>query len=178
MKILALDPATFCGFAHSDGPPSRENESLVSGVWRLSVHDAEHPGQRMVRLRDFIYDAAEKLGFDKIAFEDAGFGSHNPSIQAFHANLAGVLMRIAAEYGVPIYRIGPTTLKLWSTGDGRAKKPAMIRACKTHYGILPRSDDEADALLVLGACFQNVTSMRPKKPKPRRASNPREARLF
>jgi Holliday junction resolvasome RuvABC endonuclease subunit len=176
MRILALDCATTTGWAFSDGPPSLENQPQ-SGVWRLSVHDAEHPGAKLIRLRDYVYAVAESQGFDKIAFEDAGFGSHNPAVQAFHANLAGVLMMIAAEFGVPIYRIGPTTLKLWATGDGRAKKPAMIRACKTHYGILPRSDDEADAMLVLGACFQNVTSMKPKKAKARRTRS-EAGRLF
>ena len=146
-KILALDPASFTGYAHSDGH---------HGCWSLSVHAGEHPGQRLVRLRDYLYRAATEWGFHKIAFEDASFGSHHEKTKQFHNQLRGVIVMVAAELGLPIYTIKPNTLKKFATGYGAASKSQMIRACKTLFGVLPRSDDEADAIMILVAAHQNV----------------------
>ena len=48
-RILALDPATLTGVAHSSG---------YRATWRLVVCDSEHRGLKLVRLRRAILDVA------------------------------------------------------------------------------------------------------------------------
>ncbi len=52
MKILALDPATHCGWAHSCG---------ASGTFDLSIRRDESSGMRLLRLRSKLEDIAEKM---------------------------------------------------------------------------------------------------------------------
>ena len=138
--ILALDPATRTGYAHSAGR---------YGVWDLGIRGTEHEGRRLVRLRDQLLAAHGAWGFNRLAFEEASFGSHNPSVQAFHNELRGVIKHVAAELQVPFvgYHIG--TIKAFACGNGHAKKDQMIRAAKTVLGIETTDDNVADALFVL-----------------------------
>ena len=72
-QILALDPATRCGYAHSCGD---------SGVWDLRA--GAHPGKPLVRLRDLILAKHRERGIEEIAAEDASFGAFNPATAADH----------------------------------------------------------------------------------------------
>ena len=40
-------------------------------------------------------------------------------------------------------------MKAWLTGSGRASKAQMIRAVKTHFGLIVTDDNQADAICVL-----------------------------
>lgn len=143
MKILALDPAAKCGFAWSDGT-LREY-----GVWQIALAEREHPGARLERLREHIYEAYRDWGFERLAYEDAQHGSPNFTIQGLHAELRGVIKLVACELDVDAIPINPTTLKSWATGSGRADKGQMIRACQTVLGVTTDDDNIADALFVL-----------------------------
>jgi|GEM_PF-5559580 len=48
-------------------------------------------------------------------------------------------------------RRNPTALKKFATGNGRAKKPQMIRAAATLLGVNTTDDNIADACFVLDA---------------------------
>lgn len=143
MKALALDPAARCGWAWGDG------KTIQSGVWGLSERSDQHPGQRLFRLRELLRQAHDEVGFDVLAAEDASFGSRNPKTQASHNELRGIISLVAAECQVPLLLFHPTTIKKFATGDGRADKSQMVRACKTHFGIEATDDNEADAIFVL-----------------------------
>ena len=56
MNILAIDPATVCGWAHS---------GAGSGVWDLSVRADESNGMRLLRLRAKL-NAAREAGLDLV----------------------------------------------------------------------------------------------------------------
>ena len=142
MKILALDPALVCGYAHSDG---------ASGTWNLADGGTGHNGLRLVRFRVHLRRALALWPTELIAYEDAGFGSPNPNIQAMHNELRGIIKLVAAEAGgVTTVGYVPTSIKKFATGDGRAKKPAMIAAYARHYPQQQIIDDNhADALWLL-----------------------------
>src|ERR1035441_3803748 len=65
MKILALDPATHCGWAHSDGP---------SGTWNLSIRKDESAGMRLIRLRGKLNEILNSQGVELVIFEAARGG--------------------------------------------------------------------------------------------------------
>lgn len=180
MITLALDPSrTATGYYHTAGH---------YGVWHLTVSGSEHHGNALVRLRDHLRRAFDEWGFDRLAFEEGSFGSHNPNIQAVHNELRGVIKLVAAELGVPFRGFNPATLKKFATGNGRAKKPQMIRAAETMLGVLTTDDNIADAAFVHALAqavwtrptVEGADDLPAKKAKrsSRRPRRTREARLF
>lgn len=69
--------------------------------------------------------------------------------------LRGVLGLIVGMYAIPGYlEIAPTTLKKFACGSGGSRKNPvtkehMIAAARAKFGYKGRSDDEADALIIL-----------------------------
>lgn len=170
MNILALDPAASTGFAHSDG---------THGAYLLTHVFDRRPGDRLVRFSVWLNEFLRKHPTELIAAEDASFGSPNPSIQAMHNELRAVIYLVAAERELTVKMFHPSTIKLFATGRGRAKKPDMIRACREKLGIVSDSDDEVDAIWIM------ELAKRPDcwpKPKPTKAAvrkmRKKEPRLF
>ncbi len=174
MIVLALDPALSCGFACN--APS----GLVYGVWPLGGRGVEHPGNRLIRLRQEILAAHEAWKFERLAMEDASFGAINRETQAQHNELRGIIRMTAAELNVPVRAYKPNTIKKFATGFGHAKKDQMIRALQTHFGIVTASSDEADAVFILKLAEQEADRPRIVAPPVRKKRNPRpkETRLF
>ncbi|MFM9961470.1 MAG: crossover junction endodeoxyribonuclease RuvC [Planctomycetaceae bacterium] len=140
MNVLALDPANRTGFAHSDG---------YRGFVDLSRAVDTHPGQRLIRFSNWLEETLEQHTTELIAAEDASFGSVNPSVQAQHNELRGIIHLVAAEFGIDVKLFQPSTIKLHATGHGNAKKHAMVAACKRFLEIVPQDENEADALWIL-----------------------------
>lgn len=170
MNIFALDPAASTGFAHSDG---------THGAYLLTSPFDTRPGDRLVRFWMWLDRFLEQHLTELIAAEDASFGSPNPSIQAMHNELRAIVFMVAAERGIDVKMFHPSTIKLFATGNGRAKKPDMIRACREKLGIISDSDDEVDA------CWILELAKRPDcwpKPQPTKAAvrkmRKKEPRLF
>jgi Holliday junction resolvasome RuvABC endonuclease subunit len=141
MKILAIDPATSCGFAIGDN-----KQLLAHGVWNLGAGrpiEAQHR-----ELENQLLNAIAAYDCGMIATENAGFGSRNPAVQAMHNERLGVIRLVACRSGCEVRTFQPTTIKAYATGSGRAKKPQMIASLKTHFGIEIDSDDEADAIWI------------------------------
>lgn len=161
MTILALDPAASTGFAHSDG---------WRGAVLLTSPFDTRPGDRLKRFEHWLIDALTAHNTELIAAEDASFGSPNPAIQASHNELRAVIHLVAALWQVDVKLFSPSTIKLFATGSGRAKKPDMIRACREKLGIVSDSDDEVDALWILELakrpdCWPKPSEKRPKRAK-------------
>jgi Holliday junction resolvasome RuvABC endonuclease subunit len=171
MKILALDPANACGFAHSDGH---------YGVWNLTTSGTEHAGRRLNRLADLIRQAHSDWGFERIVYEDASFGGINQNTKAKHNQLAGIIWAVACYLNVPCEAYKPTTIKKFATGSGNAKKPQMIAALKTRLGIETTNDNIADALWILELAKSDYhESEKVKKARQRTAVvKPKQARMF
>lgn len=171
LQILALDPASKCGFAHSNGQ---------SGTWDLGGGDT---GARLAVLRTRIFEAAGAWGVKMIAFEEsslgAGSGGGKRKIQwhviVFHNQLRGVIEQAAVELGVPKQPYNPLTIKAQVAGSGRAKKDQMMRAVKLWTGKTPRDDNEADAIAVLIMADSGfVPVKKAKKKRPAKAKGERQ----
>lgn len=145
MKILGLDPATVTGFAWSDGATRKH------GVWNLGQHRTQ--GQRLSLLASYVRSMGP---LDMIAIEAASYGAGGRlgeggaqwTTICWHNKLRGVIEMVAAELGARVESFHPSTIKAFATGSGRAKKPQMMRACQTHFGIVPVDDNEADAIFI------------------------------
>ena len=177
MKTMALDPANTTGWAWSNA-----GADLRYGIWRLQVSSEEHSGNRLVRLRDFILDTHRAYGIDRIACEDASFGSPNPNVQAMHNELRGVIRATAAELGLPDpVLFTPPTIKACTCNNGLADKGQMIAAVNRLYCLKITDDNVADAVAILKMVERGVvppSSVKKKVSAWRKKAKKAQAKLF
>ena len=151
-RILGLDPAATCGWAHSCGQ---------HGTWELVHKDDRHPGRRLERFRKQLFAVQRQHGLDMIAAEDAGFGSQHRHVQALHDELRGVVKLFGAEQEIPVLLFKPTEIKKWLTGHGGAKKHDMVRWVGQMFGVHTNDHNVADAVAVMEyARFQSAAKIR------------------
>jgi Holliday junction resolvasome RuvABC endonuclease subunit len=138
-RILAIDPATKCGYALYD------NGATISGVWDLGVKRYEGGGMRFIRLENHL---AQILPVDMVGFEE----SVNKYADA-NKIYGGIIAVIQAQCEKTKSNYGPVhwaTIKRHATGKGNANKEMMIAAAHRLYpGRTIADDNEADALCLL-----------------------------
>jgi Holliday junction resolvasome RuvABC endonuclease subunit len=142
MKILALDPATNCGFAYHAG------SGVISGTWDLSSRRDESAGMKLIRLRSKLEEF--RVGLDLVVFEAAR--NAMPKMQGalvHQAKLQGVIELWCTEHGIDYRGYSPTEIKKHATGKGNANKAAMIAAARERFGYEGKDDNEADAIWLL-----------------------------
>lgn len=140
MRILAIDPASKCGWAHSSG---------ASGVWDLSVRRDESSGMRLIRLAAKLREIKAGVGIELVVFEAAR--NAMPKMQGalvVQAEIQGQIKAWCEREGVQYRGYSPMEIKKHATGKGNAKKGAMIAAARSR-GWNPQDDNEADALWLL-----------------------------
>lgn len=144
MKILALDPATHCGWAHSDG---------ASGVWDLSIRRDESTGMRLLRLRGKLNEILKTVGIDLLSFESArNAGPKMQGALVVQAELQGVIKLFCQENHIDFRGFSPTEVKKHATGKGNAGKTQMVKAAQNKWPYLnieDGDDNRADALHIL-----------------------------
>lgn len=142
MKILSLDPATKCGWAHSDG---------MSGTWDLSIRRDESAGMRLLRLRGKLKEVMMSAGVELVTFEAARNSA--PKMQGalvIQAQLQAIIVTFCEDNGIEYRGFSPAEVKKHATGKGNAGKDDMIKAAKERWPMLPIVDDNhADALHIL-----------------------------
>lgn len=81
----------------------------------------------------------------------------------FHATrilfgLMGVLEKVCQEADIPYFYYSPNTLKKFWTGNGHAKKPAMLKATRERgfLGVKDHNVSDAISLLHYGMSQQNA----------------------
>lgn len=134
-QVLGLDIATHTGFysVHESGTwnfteSKRRNDNKMHGAFR-------------VMLLSFI----RRYGIRRIVAEDVSVNRHFYDMRRL-AELRGILLAVCDEMDLPEPEfVNPATLKKFATGDGRADKAAMIRACREKYRYEPVDDNAADA---------------------------------
>lgn len=141
MRILAIDPATKSGWAHSDG---------ASGTWDLSVRRDESSGMRLIRFRSKLNEFCD-VGVDLVVFEAAR--NCAPKMQGalvVQSEIQGVLKAWCHDHGIEYRGYSPTELKKHATGKGNANKQAMVAAAQARWpGVTLIDDNHADALWLL-----------------------------
>jgi Holliday junction resolvasome RuvABC endonuclease subunit len=141
VKILALDPATNCGFAHSCGD---------SGTWDLSIRRDESGGMRLIRLRAKLSELKEAVGCDVVVFEAARHAA--PKMQGalvVQAELQGVIKTWCEDNKVEFRGYSPTEIKKHATGKGNANKDKMLASAREKWPNKKMDDNQADALWLL-----------------------------
>lgn len=147
MKILALDPATQCGWAYRD----TKSGDPVSGTWDLSTRRDESGGMKLIRFRSKL-DEILKLGIDLIVFEAAR--NHAPGMQGaliHQAQLQAVVQVFAEDNKIDYRGYSPSEIKKLATGRGNAKKEDVMAAVNHRLSDCRVISDhnEADAIALL-----------------------------
>ncbi len=132
--VVALDLSlTSTGVADKDG--TRRIRSKKSGV------------ERLVEVRDEVLWACRNVDEghpDLVVLEGYSYGSPN---QAHPIGELGGVVRVALhEAGIPFEVVPPSTIKMFATGKGNAKKPDVLLAAVRRLDYQGNSTDEADAL--------------------------------
>lgn len=140
MNILAIDPATKCGWAHSCGE---------SGVWDLSIRRDESGGMRLLRFRGKLNSVRASVGVDVVAFEAARHAAPKMAgALVVQAELQGTLKLWCEQRQVQYRGYSPSEIKKHATGKGNASKADMVEAAVDKFGSVA-DDNEADALWLL-----------------------------
>lgn len=150
MKILAIDPATKCGFAHNCGP---------SGTWDLSIRRDESAGMRLLRFRGKLTEVRTVAGVDVVVYEGARHaGANMQGALVVQATIQGVLQLWCEDNGVEYRAYSPSEVKKLATGKGNANKDAMKKAAAEKWpGLEIVDDNHADALWLLELAKRDLT---------------------
>jgi hypothetical protein len=149
VKILAIDPATACGWAHSTGP--------VWGTWDLSIRSDESSGMRLIRFTGKLREIYRDVGIDVIVYEGATVaGSTKGNLNGFKLidRLGAQIMVFAEEMGGIECR--PYNLGQIKSFAGCRKKDEMVAAAQARWGPGVEDDNQADALWLLALAQRDL----------------------
>ena len=142
IRILAIDPATKCGWA----------TDTASGTWDLSVRRDESSGMRLIRFEAKINEIVA-TGINVIAFEVPSVASGkraNTDGLKLGTKLQAIIERTAEiTEGLEAVGYNLAQIKRHATGKGNANKEAMVKAAEEKLGVAVGDDNEADALWIL-----------------------------
>lgn len=115
--------------------------------------------QRLTNLWLGIREAIGPWRPQLVVIEDYAPGSIGLSGKLANAELRGVVVQrlSLALPDASFAPIRPNTLKRWATGNGAAKKPAMMAAAARRGWADTGCDDEADAFLLRALGLQYLT---------------------
>ena len=144
-RILALDLMSKLGWAcrTRDG-------ALMYGTETFKSKSIESTGMRFMRFRDWLNEMVEVVRPEAIFFEQlVGFprknmGRDSSIYHGFSAHLTEYCDRTGRDY----QGVGVGTIKKFITGNGNARKAAVIEAVRK-LGYLPEDDNQADAIALL-----------------------------
>lgn len=134
-QVLGLDIATHTGYysVHE------------SGTWNFTESKRRNGNKMHGAFRVMLLAFIRRYGIRRIVAEDVSVNRHFYDMRRL-AELRGILLEVCDEMDLPEPEfVNPTTLKKFATGDGRADKTAMIRACREKYRYEPVDDNAADA---------------------------------
>ncbi len=158
-KILALDIATKCGWAHSNG---------AGGTWDLSIRKDESSGMRLIRFEAKLLEIMA-VGVDVIAFE-------TPTVaQGKRANMDGlklgtklqaIIERLCEKTGgLECLGRNLQTIKAHALRDqpkgSKRDKEAMVAAAERRWpNEVIVDDNHADALFLLSLVTEELNGRR------------------
>lgn len=153
MRVLALDPATHCGWAVSS---EGRADPALSGTWDLAPQRGESRGMRFVRFRkELEVMRAAYPDLELVVYEQAHH--RGGAATEVGVGLATHIQCWCAELGLEYSTVHTATLKKFATGSGRANKDAMLAAAHAKWGVLNVKDDnQADALWLLAYALDKV----------------------
>lgn len=147
MRVLGVDPGlTRCGVGVVD--VERRTPSLVH-VEVLRSAASEPIEHRLLRIGRGIEAAIEAHRPDAVALERVFAQANLRSVMGV-AQISGIVLRAAAERGIPIALLTPTEVKAAVTGYGAADKGQVAEMVRRllRLDATPRPADAADALAI------------------------------
>ena len=152
LNVLALDPSTKTGFAHSCG---------VCGTWDLSVRRDESKGMRLIRLRGKLNEILKSVGVDVVFFEAARHAaSHMQGALVIQAEIQGVIVVWCEDNKIEYRGLSPSEVKKHATTKGNASKDIMVAAAKSKWPDKCIHDDNtADALWILDFAMKQLETV-------------------
>lgn len=144
--LLAIDPATNCGWACSDG---------TYGVWVVSKKQHESQGMKWIKFRKILYDFITKNNIKVVAYEVAA-GRHINAIK-HHAVLVGIIEEECESLGIESVGYNIKEIKQFLTNNGNAGKELMIEHASKFFGYSGSNDNEADAIAILNMLRANLS---------------------
>lgn len=138
LNILAIDPATHCGWAVS---------TRIYGVWDLSTKRDEGGGMRLLIFRSKLTEVIKHAFINLVVFERPG-GFHKGAM-IVQSEIQGMIKVVCEDCCLPYRAYSSGEIKKFATGKGNAGKPKMIEAAQQKLGYTGKNDNEADALWLL-----------------------------
>jgi Holliday junction resolvasome RuvABC endonuclease subunit len=140
MKVLGLDLATSTGYAVVE-----DGAVVTSGTHIFPKKRGESNGIMFLRLRKFLQELIDKHKPGLIAYERAHFrGAGTELLLGFQVQT----QTIAEENKIESFPLHTGTIKKRFAGHGKASKKEMMEMCELMAGVIPGTDDEADAIAV------------------------------
>lgn len=142
---LALDLGTTTGWA------AGEPTNWLSGTWNLAPSRHEGGGMRFLKFKGFLNELHAVTPISEIGYE---LVRNHSAVDAAHVygGLLASLTEWGEENSVPYKGHAVGTIKKHWTGRGNANKAAMIHEAKRR-GLMPKDDNEADAMAILDLMF-------------------------
>ena len=95
MKVLALDPATQCGWAISND---------IYGTWDLRIKRDESAGMKLIRLRSKLKEICESEEIELIVFETPASRFKAPIMS--HASLNAIISQVSVSISINTLHFG------------------------------------------------------------------------
>jgi Holliday junction resolvasome RuvABC endonuclease subunit len=141
VRILALDPATKCGWAYWTGA------QFYSGTWDLTPRRDESKGMRLYRFEAKLAELM-RSGVDIVVYEAARAMHGHIGAIVVQSEIQGVLKLWCEKEQLEYRGYSSTEIKKHATGKGNANKDAVMLAVAQKYGVSGDSN-EADAVALL-----------------------------
>jgi len=144
VTILAVDPGTKTGWAHSCG---------TSGTWDLKVKKDESSGMRLIRLRGKLTEMKANVGVTILAYEANRYSGQGKrgSAQVVQSEFQALIKVWCLDNAVEFSGLSSSEIKSFATGRGNASKQEMIDAAikKWRRPFDEKDNNEVDALWLL-----------------------------
>jgi hypothetical protein len=154
MNILTLDMASLTGWARLEpGRPVRSGTLDLDDPRDKRLALPYRRAKKLLRFRTWL---REQLSVSLCVYEEP-FVGRGRKATAWAFSLEATLVLELAEARVAMRSVPQATLKLHTTGSGRADEAAMRRAVVKRWGALEGADDnEIDARALLGWAVDTV----------------------
>jgi Holliday junction resolvasome RuvABC endonuclease subunit len=132
--VVGLDPSTWCGMCklvENDAMGKVVNFPNAKGFNRLQLIAQE------------VNRTLQVWKPDLILIEGYAIGHLSSVVKVIESGT--VVRKVVFDLKIPWMEVKPTSLKLWTTGSGAAKKPQMAEKVEARWGYKSHSDDIIDA---------------------------------
>ena len=155
-KFLALDLATNVGWAVCANGVVTHGEHSCKRIHGKKSQPDENPGAAYFKFRNFLTDSIHLHKPDALLTEYTGHFQSAPA-RDICCGFRGILLEVAARFGLPLYSYAPMTIKKRFCGTGKADKPMMMAEAK-RLGYDVAGPDETDAIAILYTHFAAITN--------------------